>query len=160
MGLPEGFLNTMLDRYVDILETISGLGAEPLIIAEPTALPRVYCFVSRLVPSRTRYGNDYISYEITVTMRLITGGVGSGSIGEKEQDANRLGLQMVDVFALRYQLEDPVTNEALDFLTPDIAERVVSFNGPTQFNYGNAATPKLFVGANLLDEVRLLTKRK
>ncbi len=159
MALPLNFLNDLLERYVLLLSTIVDIPARPRIIAEPQP-PEVQVFVSRLTPSRSLFGSDYVAFDVQVTLRLITGGVGSGSIGEKEGDVNRIGLEIVSMLALYYQLEHPVTKEAFDYLHPDIAERIVSFNGPTQFNYGNTTAPKLFVGATLIDEVRLLTKRR
>jgi hypothetical protein len=170
MGLPNDYLPLLLARYVAILESdhfgnlVTGMiaiPAFPRIIDDPAPgpFPHVRVFETRTLPSQSPVGSGFIGYNISITMRLLSGAVASGSVGDHEDLANALTAPILNKFALFTQLNDPDTLDSFDMLD-NADQRMVIGAGVTQFAYGPQGSPVYYVGKDITDEVKVFTKRK
>lgn len=164
MALEETYFSDLVDRYVEILTSLTiddqKVRAYPEILSDPAKreFPAFFIFLPRVRPQGGA-GSGFIYYNVTVTCRLITGGAGTGSIGSHEKTIYKYLGPVASVFAKHIYLQHPVTQEPFEMLTPGISERLIDFQGPRPFNIGTPLKPVLYNGAEFIDECRLFVKR-
>jgi hypothetical protein len=91
--------------------------------------------IDRVTPDRTGVGAGLREESVRVIMRLTIGALGTGYQTQHEDIANAMYERVQDMFARRWQLQSPTTNEAFRYLAPGSAANIVDIVGLRSFQF-------------------------
>lgn len=157
---PDELFDLLLDRVLEIAMDATGIQSGTKHLWELPGngpFPRVIVYIQRNV---VRTSPDYITYDVTVGVRLLGGSIGAGYSGAAEDTLNRTLGALFNRFNRNLALESPQTREQFRYITGDPPSQFTQTAGNTSFMSGNPAAPERHSGMDFQLEVQLRVPRR